>query len=67
MNTARHGIPDLSGAEWHSSTYSGGNNECLQLAPGHPELAPIRDSKNAAGPVIAFGREAWRAFVTQLG
>lgn len=63
MNSPRHGTPDLSDAIWHSSTYSGGNNECLELAHGIPALAPVRDSKDPAGPVIPFGRDAWRAFV----
>lgn len=67
MNTARHGTPDLSGAKWRSSSYSGGNNECLELAHGVPTLAPVRDSKNLSGPIIPFGRSAWRAFVTHLG
>ncbi|MEU5524170.1 DUF397 domain-containing protein [Streptomyces sp. NPDC093250] len=67
MNTARHGTPDLSGATWRSSTYSGGNNECLELAHNVPALAPVRDSKEPAGPVILFGRSAWGAFVAGLG
>ncbi|MFI2505013.1 Scr1 family TA system antitoxin-like transcriptional regulator [Streptomyces sp. NPDC018972] len=52
MNTARHGTPDLSGAKWRSSTCSGGNNECLELARDVPALAPVRDSKNPDGPVL---------------
>ncbi|MEU3096398.1 DUF397 domain-containing protein [Streptomyces sp. NPDC006967] len=45
---------------------SGGNNECLELTSAIPALAPVRDSKNPAGPVIPFGRGAWGAFVAQL-
>ncbi|MFF9483953.1 DUF397 domain-containing protein [Streptomyces sp. NPDC014676] len=65
MNTAGHDIRNLTGAEWRSSTHSGGNNECLELAHGLPALAPVRDSKNPAGPVIPFGRNAWGDFVAQ--
>ncbi|GHH94932.1 DUF397 domain-containing protein [Streptomyces capillispiralis] len=65
MNT--HGIPNLADAEWRSSTYSGGNNECLELAHGVPSFAPVRDSKAPEGAVILFGHEAWKAFVTELG
>lgn len=65
MNTARHGIRDLTGAEWRSSTHSGGNNECLELALNIPALAPVRDSKDPAGPVLPFGRDAWGVFVAQ--
>ncbi|MGP3736251.1 DUF397 domain-containing protein [Streptomyces sp. GDS52] len=67
MNTARHGTPDLSGAKWRSSSHSGGNNECLELAHEVTAFAPIRDSKNPSGPVIPFGRAAWGAFVAHLG
>ncbi|GAT81160.1 hypothetical protein STXM2123_1861 [Streptomyces sp. F-3] len=67
MKTARHGTPDLSDAKWRSSTYSGGNNECLELAHGVPAFAPVRDSKCPAGPVIRFSRDAWRAFLAHLG
>ncbi|MER6009358.1 DUF397 domain-containing protein [Streptomyces bluensis] len=67
MNTARHNTPDLSGARWRCSTYSGGNNECVEIADNIPTLAPVRDSKNPAGPVITFERDAWRAFIAHLG
>ncbi|QWA21988.1 DUF397 domain-containing protein [Streptomyces sp. JCM17656] len=54
MNSARHSMPDLSGAKWRSSTYSGGNNECVEIADNIPTLIPVRDSKRPTGPVIAF-------------
>ncbi|MGX9889670.1 DUF397 domain-containing protein [Streptomyces sp. NPDC002276] len=66
MNTARHSTPDLSGAGWRCSSYSGGNNECVELALNIPAFAPVRDSKNPTGPAIPFGRAAWRAFVAQV-
>lgn len=66
MNSARHSTPDLSGAKWRSSTYSGGNNECVEIAVGIPTLIPVRDSKLPAGPVIAFTPRAWRPFISHL-
>ncbi|MFF0887825.1 DUF397 domain-containing protein [Streptomyces sp. NPDC003456] len=66
MNSARHSTPNLSGAKWRSSTYSGGNNECVEIAVGIPTLIPVRDSKRPAGPVIAFGSHAWHAFISHL-
>lgn len=65
MNSPRHGTPDLSDATWRSSTYSGGNNECLELAHGVAASAPVRDSKHPR-VVIPFAREAWRAFINHL-
>ncbi|MFE7811789.1 DUF397 domain-containing protein [Streptomyces sp. NPDC057433] len=67
MSIAPHSAQDLSGAKWRSSSYSGGNNECLELAHEVPAFAPVRDSKDPSGPVIPFGRAAWGAFVSHLG
>jgi hypothetical protein len=66
MTSERHAMPDLTGAAWHRSTFSGGNNECVEVAAGVPGLVPVRDSKRPAGPVIGFGEHAWQAFVERL-
>lgn len=66
MKSARHSMPDLSGAEWRSSTYSGGNNECVEVADDVPGMVPVRDSKRPAGPVVGFGPDAWAAFLDHL-
>ncbi|MEU8648901.1 DUF397 domain-containing protein [Streptomyces sp. NPDC048737] len=66
MNRARLSTPDLSDAKWRSSTYSGGNNECVEIADNLPTLIPIRDSKRPAGPILAFSQTAWAAFVNHL-
>jgi hypothetical protein len=58
---------DLSAATWYKSSYSGGEGgNCLEVAPGFPTLAPVRDSKNPHGPKLAFRAEAWSAFVENL-
>lgn len=67
MKSAHPSTPDLSGARWRTSTYSGGNNECVEVADNIPHLVPVRDSKRPAGPVIAFGSDAWRTFIAELG
>ncbi|MFF3315573.1 DUF397 domain-containing protein [Streptomyces sp. NPDC003035] len=67
MISGRHATPDLTGARWRTSTYSGGNNECVEVAPNLPHLVPVRDSKRPAGPALAFTPRAWRAFLSQLG
>ncbi|MFE9441482.1 DUF397 domain-containing protein [Streptomyces sp. NPDC006602] len=66
MESERRSTPDLSGARWRSSTYSGGNNECVEVADGLPCIVPIRDSKCATGPVLAFRPHAWSAFLGHL-
>ncbi|MFF6774575.1 DUF397 domain-containing protein [Streptomyces sp. NPDC012637] len=56
--------PDLPGARWRKSSYSGTNGgECVEVADGHPGAVPVRDSKNPAGPVLIVGAEAWQTFV----
>ncbi|MDX3453596.1 DUF397 domain-containing protein [Streptomyces sp. ME02-8801-2C] len=67
MNRARTSTPDLSGAQWRSSSYSGGNNECVEIADNVPAVIPVRDSKRPAGPVIAVAPQAWGAFIARLG
>ncbi|MER7897029.1 DUF397 domain-containing protein [Streptomyces sp. NPDC096046] len=51
---------------WYKSSYSGGDQgECLEVAPGHPDV-PVRDSKAAHGPALVFSRSGWTAFVTAV-
>lgn len=67
MKSARRSTPDLSGVtSWRSSTYSGGNNECVEVTDNLPTV-PVRDSKHPTGPVLEFSRAAWQAFVAHLG
>jgi Domain of unknown function (DUF397) len=50
---------------WHTSSYSTGDGDCVQVAPG-PDRVLVRDSKDPAGPALAFPTPAWQAFVTTL-
>ncbi len=36
------------------------------MAPNLPHIVPVRDSKHPAGPAVAFGHDAWRAFISEL-
>ena len=58
--------PDLSRAEWHKSSYSSQDGNCVEVARNLPDIVAIRDSKNPEGPTLVVTREAWRAFVRQL-
>ena len=53
---------DFTGAVWRKSTRSNGGGDCVEVATV-PGLVGVRDSKDAAGPVLAFGPDAWTAFV----
>ncbi len=61
MMTARE--PD--GIVWHTSSYSYGNGDCVQVAPA-PDRVLVRDSKNPEGPALAVPGDAWRAFLTTV-
>ncbi|MDG9722220.1 DUF397 domain-containing protein [Streptomyces sp. DH41] len=54
----------LNPIRWRKSSYSnvdGGN--CLEVADGVPAAVPVRDSKDAEGPVLMIPRLAWTQFV----
>ncbi len=50
---------------WHTSSYSGGNGACVQVAPA-PETVLVRDSKNPEGPALTVPTPAWHAFLATL-
>ncbi|TDC43289.1 DUF397 domain-containing protein [Micromonospora sp. KC213] len=53
---------DLSGATWRKATRSG-NTDCVEVADNLPGVVAVRDSKDPAGPVLAFEPATWKAFV----
>lgn len=68
MTNARRTRADLTRAVWRASTYSGGNNECVEVATNLPRTVPVRDTKQAgAGPVLRFPHAAWGAFLVGQG
>jgi hypothetical protein len=50
--------------DWRKSSYSGAN-ACVEVA--RPDDAVfVRDSKDLAGPSLAFSREAWQSFLAEV-
>ncbi|MFJ4829378.1 DUF397 domain-containing protein [Streptomyces sp. NPDC088747] len=45
------------------SSYSGQEGNCVEVAPTAAGGRAVRDSKAQDGPLLAFSREGWRAFV----
>ncbi|WP_121748380.1 DUF397 domain-containing protein [Streptomyces sp. E2N166] len=64
MDTA----PSQRNSQWRKSSYSGNTGgDCVEVADKCPTgSVPVRDSKNAAGPVVTVGAGAWQAFVHGL-
>ncbi|MFE7720119.1 DUF397 domain-containing protein [Nocardia rhizosphaerihabitans] len=54
---------DLSKAEWFKSSYSGGGNDCVEVAHLDGGLVGVRDSKNPTGPALVFTPSEWDAFL----
>nr|MDT0656869.1 DUF397 domain-containing protein [Micromonospora sp. DSM 115978] len=52
-------------ATWLKSSRSGSTGNCVEIRR-IGQVAEVRDSKDPAGPVLAFDRPAWSAFVTGL-
>ncbi|RKR86203.1 uncharacterized protein DUF397 [Micromonospora pisi] len=58
-------MADLAGAIWRKSTRSSnGGSTCVEVAKNLPGVVGVRDSKDVTGPVLTFGPDAWRAFVS---
>ncbi|KRV48534.1 toxin-antitoxin system toxin subunit [Wenjunlia vitaminophila] len=60
----------ISETAWVKSSYSSGDEgECVEFAPGHAlvtGMVPVRDSKDPAGPALAFSAAAWSAFTAAV-
>jgi hypothetical protein len=55
----------LSRAQWHKSSYSSANAQCVEVASAGGAVA-LRDSKHAGGPHLVIAATAWRAFVSAV-
>jgi hypothetical protein len=51
--------------EWRKSNRSGDSGNCLEIAE-LPDAIAVRDSKDPAGPVLAFNSDAWHTFVAAV-
>jgi hypothetical protein len=55
---------DLTGAIWHKSTRSSGNQgNCVEVATNLSGVVGVRDSKDRRGPVLTFDPQSWRSFL----
>ncbi len=53
---------DLPQQAWFKSTYSNGGGNCVEVARVGTGVA-ARDSKDPAGPALAFRADQWAAFI----
>ncbi|MCG3040747.1 DUF397 domain-containing protein [Streptomyces sp. S1A] len=51
---------------WLRSSYSGGEGNCVETAALPGGRTAVRDSKDSAGPALAFGAAPWAAFLERV-
>jgi hypothetical protein len=58
---------DLPCASWRKSSrsYHGAEGDCIEVAE-LPGRVAMRDSKDPAGPLLAFTPVDWRAFLSSI-
>jgi hypothetical protein len=58
---------DLSRANWHTSSYSGGNGgQCVEVARNLPGVVVVRDSKARQEGTLIVSRAVWAGFIARL-
>lgn len=55
-------MSESTGPRWRKSSRSG-NNGCVEVAGNLPGEVAVRDSKDPAGPTLAFAPAAWLGFM----
>jgi hypothetical protein len=56
----------LARASWRKSSYSGGSQNCVEVAAGLPGAVGVRDSKDPGGPALVVTPASWRAFTARV-
>ena len=59
-------MADVTRAVWRKSTRSNNGGNCVEVATNlvaTEGVVLVRDSKNPTGPILAFSRGEWAAFV----
>jgi hypothetical protein len=59
------GEAGTAGNWWRKSSYSGGDNNCVEVGTTRAGIA-VRDSKNPDSDMLAFDAQAWQAFTESL-
>ena len=55
-----------SRAAWRTSSHSGANGDCIEVALPAPGVIAVRDSKAPGGSTLAFSSGHWTAFIAAL-
>jgi hypothetical protein len=55
----------IAGTWWRKSSYSGGDNNCVEVGTAGAGIA-VRDTKNLHGGALQFSATAWQAFAESI-
>ena len=57
----------ITNASWRTSSYSGANGNCIEVADLTDGVHAVRDTKDqGCGPILRFTAGEWRAFLTSV-
>jgi hypothetical protein len=51
---------------WRTSSHSGANGDCVEVARPAPGVIAVRDSKDPGGSALAVPSDQWAAFTATL-
>lgn len=67
MSHTLHANSPSSTPDWHTSSHSGGQGNCVEVATNLAHAVPVRDTKHAGdGPTLRFPHTSWGAFLGTL-
>jgi len=53
-------------SDWRTSSYTGGQGNCVEVAADAERTVMVRDTKNRSGAVLTVPASAWQKFTDQL-
>lgn len=53
----------LTAADWRTSSYSDGGQQCVEVATNLAGVVPVRDSKDREGPSLVFPAASFASFI----
>jgi hypothetical protein len=57
---------DSGASSWRKSSYSGGGNQCVEIAVRSGGKVAVRDTKNRDGGTHVFTSKVWASFIDAL-
>jgi hypothetical protein len=59
------GKAGIAGRSWRKSSYSGGDNNCVEIGTAGADVA-VRDTKSRRDGALYFSASAWQTFTENI-